>query len=145
MTFDAWDKANPPKALVTVALACEEITDDLRESLTDERRLSWLACEEEHKGEVERRPSANDPRMRDADLPLDERIDRAIKRITTGMGAMRIPVEATDPDVVLSNCKDELATLRARFAAVEKLEAACREEHGGKQCCGDHEEDQARG
>lgn len=40
------------------------------------------------------------------------RIDAAIARITSGQAAMRIPVDFTDPDVVLAECKLSIATLR---------------------------------
>lgn len=50
----------------------------------------------------------NQPRMRDADMPLLDRIDAAIKRVTSGQGQMRMPVEATDPDVVLGDAKTEI-------------------------------------
>jgi len=57
--------------------------------------------------------------MRDADMPLLDRIDAAIKRVTSGQGQMRMPVEATDPDVVLLDCKREIEQLRAAIAAAE--------------------------
>lgn len=47
-------------------------------------------------------------KMKDADLPLRARIEAAIERVTTGQGQMRVPVEATDPDVVLFDCLAEL-------------------------------------
>lgn len=52
-------------------------------------------------------------KMRDADMPLLDRIDAAIKRVTSGQGQMRVPVEATCPDVVLLDCKRELEQLMA--------------------------------
>lgn len=52
-------------------------------------------------------------KMKDAMLPLLERIDKARIRIATGMGNMRIPAEATDPDIVLFNCKEEIERLTA--------------------------------
>jgi hypothetical protein len=52
-------------------------------------------------------------------MTLNERIDAAIKRITSGHGAMRIPAEDTDPDLVLMECRDEIAALRARVAYLE--------------------------
>ncbi len=55
----------------------------------------------------------NQPTMRDADMPLLDRIDAAIKRVTSGQGQMRVPVEATDPDVVLGDAKAEIERLRA--------------------------------
>lgn len=57
--------------------------------------------------------------MRDADMPLLDRIDAAIKRVTSGQGQMRVPVEATDPDMVLLDCKREIEQLRAAIEAVE--------------------------
>lgn len=58
--------------------------------------------------------------MRDSSIPLFERIEIAIKRITSGSGSlMRIPVEATDPDVVLGECKVELARLTAQVAELQ--------------------------
>jgi len=51
--------------------------------------------------------------MRDADMPLTGRIDAAIERITHGQAAMRVPVEATDPDVVLADCQREIERLTA--------------------------------
>lgn len=50
--------------------------------------------------------------MRDADMSLIDRIEAAIKRITSGEGAMRVPAEATDPDVVLRDCQQEIERLR---------------------------------
>lgn len=52
-------------------------------------------------------------KMRDADMPLVERIGAAIERIAHGQAAMRVPVEATDPDVVLADCQREIERLRA--------------------------------
>lgn len=57
--------------------------------------------------------------MRDADMPLLDRIDAAIKRVTSGQGHLRVPVEATDPDMVLLDCKREIEQLRAAIEAVE--------------------------
>lgn len=55
----------------------------------------------------------SEQKMRDADRPLLDRIDAAIKRVTSGQGQMRVPVEATDPDVVLGDCKREIEKLMA--------------------------------
>ena len=52
-------------------------------------------------------------RMRDSDLTLAKRIDAAIYRIAHGSGHMRVPVEATDPDMVLSDCMKALDYYRA--------------------------------
>jgi hypothetical protein len=45
-----------------------------------------------------------------SDKPIDpaalvQRIDAAIQRITSGNGAMRVPAENSDPDLVLADCK----------------------------------------
>lgn len=48
-------------------------------------------------------------KMRDAAMPLCDRIEAAIRRITGGEGTMRVPVEATDPDIVLCDCQIALA------------------------------------
>lgn len=74
-------------------------------------------------------------KMRDAGMPLTERIAAAVERITHGQAAMRIPVEATDPDVVLADCQREIERLRAAVqheadcveaakAEIERLTAA---------------------
>ncbi len=52
-----------------------------------------------------------DPRMRDAGMPLDQRIDEALRRISSGHAAMRVPAEATDHDIVLADCKARIAEL----------------------------------
>ena len=44
-------------------------------------------------------------KMRDSELTLTERIDAALRRVTSGEGTMRVPVEATDPDIVLADCR----------------------------------------
>lgn len=49
--------------------------------------------------------------LRDGHLPLVERIDVALRRVTNGEGQMRVPVEATDPDIVLHNCRDRIIEL----------------------------------
>lgn len=51
-------------------------------------------------------------KMRDGDMPLLDRIDVALRRVTNGEGQMRVPVEATDPDVVLFDCRREIERLR---------------------------------
>jgi len=56
--------------------------------------------------------------MRDANMPLAERINAAIDRITHGSGHMRVPVEATDPDIVLSDCRRALESQAAQIAAL---------------------------
>ena len=54
---------------------------------------------------------------------LAERIDEAIRRITSGDAPMRIPAEQTDPDLVLRDCQNaihalqqEVETLRGELA-----------------------------
>lgn len=46
---------------------------------------------------------------------LKKRVDAAIKRITSGK--VDIPVDATDPDVVLTDLWKEYDSLQSRFAA----------------------------
>lgn len=52
-------------------------------------------------------------KMRDSDLPLAARIKAAMQRVTSGRGQMRIPPEATDPDIVLGDCMMALDYYRA--------------------------------
>lgn len=49
--------------------------------------------------------------MKDSDLSLHERIEAAITRITNGQGQMRMPAEATDPDLVLADCESAISEL----------------------------------
>jgi hypothetical protein len=51
-------------------------------------------------------------KMRDGDMPLLDRIESAMRRVTSGQGQMRVPVDATDPDVVLHDCKREIERLK---------------------------------
>lgn len=51
--------------------------------------------------------------LKDGDMPLLERIDVALRRITGNEGQMRIPPEATDVDMVLCSCRDRIAKLEA--------------------------------
>lgn len=51
-------------------------------------------------------------KMRDGDMPLLDRIESAMRRVTSGQGQMRVPVEATDTDIVLFDCKREIKRLR---------------------------------
>lgn len=60
--------------------------------------------------------------MRDADMPLIERIDAAMRRISNGEGQMRVPVEATDPDIVLSNCRDRILELESEVARLTPID-----------------------
>lgn len=55
----------------------------------------------------------NRSKMRGGDLTINQRIDEALKRITNGHGMMRVPVEATDPDIVLADCAKALDYYRA--------------------------------
>lgn len=57
--------------------------------------------------------------MKDDHLTLPERIAAAISRITNGNGNMRIPAEATDPDLVLAECA---AALEYYSAIAERRE-----------------------
>lgn len=47
---------------------------------------------------------------------LMPRINEAIGRITSGEAAMRIPVDKTDPDIVLGECSNALAYARDHLA-----------------------------
>ena len=58
-------------------------------------------------------------KMKDADMPLLDRIEAALDRITNRQGLMRIPREATDIDVVVLDCGDEIKRLRAENAALK--------------------------
>ena len=58
--------------------------------------------------------------LRDGHLPLVERIDIALRRVTNGEGQMRVPVEATDPDIVLHNSRDRITELEAELDAKDK-------------------------
>ena len=51
--------------------------------------------------------------MRNSGMPLDERIGEALRRVTSGEGTMRVPAEATDPDLVLVDCRMALDYYRA--------------------------------
>jgi hypothetical protein len=65
-------------------------------------------------------------KMRDSDMPLAQRIDAAIRRITNGGGLMRVPVEATDPDIVLSDCLKALDYYRAGLESRAPKWVPCR-------------------
>lgn len=51
---------------------------------------------------------------------LRERIDAAIKRITSGSAPMRIPADQTDPDLVLADAKIALDAQAAEIARLRK-------------------------
>lgn len=66
--------------------------------------------------------------MTDQYAELRSRIGAAITRIVNGEGAMRVPADPTDPDVVLSDCRDAITALlaerdilRAGIVAVDEL------------------------
>jgi hypothetical protein len=63
--------------------------------------------------------------MKDADMPLLDRIEAALDRIVNRQGLMRTPREATDIDVVVLDCGDEIKRLRAdlaqRTAALDQM------------------------
>lgn len=52
-------------------------------------------------------------------MSIEDRIESAIDRITSGQGCMRVPPDETDPDLVLADCRAEIARLRAE---VERLD-----------------------
>jgi hypothetical protein len=58
--------------------------------------------------------------MKDADMPLLDRVEAALERVRNRQGLMRIPVEATDMDVVVSDCREEIKRLRAEVAALKQ-------------------------
>lgn len=53
-------------------------------------------------------------------MTIDDRITEALRRITEGLGAMRIPADPCDADLVLSDAKSELGALRAQLEAVTR-------------------------
>lgn len=53
-------------------------------------------------------------------MNLRERIEAAIKRITDGLGPMRIPADQTDPDLVLRDCQRALDELSERLKACDE-------------------------
>ena len=53
---------------------------------------------------------------------LKKRIIAAIKRVTSGSAPMRIPVDNTDPDIVLADCYDFLEAQEARLREWEVKE-----------------------
>lgn len=58
-------------------------------------------------------------------MTLQERIVKAFERITSGAGTMRVPVDETDPDVVLADCAEELTNLETQLReATEALGSA---------------------
>jgi hypothetical protein len=44
------------------------------------------------------------------------RIEAAITRVTRGEGTLRVPVDDTDPDIVLAACRDQLIALQRQLA-----------------------------
>lgn len=73
---------------------------------------------------------------------IQERIRLAIKRITDGHAAMRVPPDHTDPDIVLSACGARIANLEAQLSAVpeeqRKWEDRYRREVMGENNEGDY-------
>ena len=59
------------------------------------------------------------PHMRDADMPIAERIKAATERIASGHASMRVPVEGTDPDIVLHDCRVLIERQAAELAALQ--------------------------
>lgn len=55
---------------------------------------------------------------------LRERIQAAIKRITSGQGLMRVPVGETDPDIVLAECLNSLSELE-RYREAQPVAWVC--------------------
>jgi hypothetical protein len=48
-------------------------------------------------------------------MTLQERIEAAIKRVTSGQAPMRVPVEETDVDIVLGDCAAMIADLQQKL------------------------------
>lgn len=57
-------------------------------------------------------------------LSLADRIAVAIRRITSGHGAMRIPAEDTDPDLVLSECQARIEELELQLRTARERQHA---------------------
>lgn len=56
-----------------------------------------------------------------SDKSLDSRIEQALERIKNGNGNMRVPAEQSDPDLVLFDCREEIAALRRQLAESTEL------------------------
>lgn len=50
---------------------------------------------------------------------------------------MRIPAEATDPDIVLADCKTEIQNLRDRLALMQRAIDWCLENNASRSNSGD--------
>lgn len=59
---------------------------------------------------------------------LQDRIESAIDRITSGHALMRVPVDETDPDTVLRDCQTRIAELEAERDKLRALLARYRNE-----------------
>lgn len=64
-------------------------------------------------------------------MTIDERIKEALRRLKYGLGAMRIPADECDADLVLSECQTQLVRLEAERCDLERergeMNAALRE------------------
>lgn len=60
------------------------------------------------------------PDMRGATSPILDRINEAARRVSGGAGLMRIPVEATDADIVLADCSATIKNLTAELNELRK-------------------------
>jgi hypothetical protein len=57
---------------------------------------------------------------------IQERISAAITRISPGLASMRVPVDQTDPDVVLADAGNEIERLKRELAEAQKLYTSTR-------------------
>lgn len=60
-----------------------------------------------------------DQKAFDSPHDLLERIESAMQRIKDGQAPMRIPIDRTDPDVVLAHCSMEIKRLNQRLGEAE--------------------------
>ncbi len=68
-------------------------------------------------------------------MPLIERIELSIKRITSGHGQMRVPPDATDPDLVLADCLSEITNLSTLLLQAREALEEWRSEFPGPAEC----------
>jgi len=52
---------------------------------------------------------------------IQERISAAITRISHGLASMRVPVDQTDPDVVLADAGNEIERLKRELAEAQQV------------------------
>lgn len=72
-------------------------------------------------------------------LPLGERIAEALRRLSDGLGPMRIPADECDADLVLTDCAEALKQRDVLIAAVRealKSHKGERFQHAREECDG---------